>query len=151
MTGRLQNPWALRLSAWILGLTFLAAAWPKVADPPAFAQALHAYRLLPDAALAPLALLLPWLEGILALALISGLARRSAALAALVLLAVFAGALALNLARGNPVDCGCFGAAKPRSAEERLGDMRLAIGRDLLLALFALHLVAMSKAKDAGP
>jgi hypothetical protein len=29
--------------------------------------------------------------------------------------------------------------------------MRLAIGRDLLLALFALHLVAMSKAKDAGP
>ena len=151
MNGWLRNPWVLRLSAWILGGTFLAAAWPKLADPPAFAQALHAYRLLPDAALAPLALTLPWLEGILALALISGLARRSAALAALALLLAFTGALALNLARGNPVDCGCFGSAQPRSADERLADMRLAIGRDVLLALLALHLLAASRRKGAGP
>lgn len=150
--GWLRHPWALRLSAWILGLTFLAAAWPKLADPPAFAQALHAYRLLPEAVLAPLALLLPWLEAILALALISGLARRSAALVALPLLLAFAGALSLNLARGNPVDCGCFGhSANPRSEAERLADMRLAIARDALLALLALHLLAASGTKDEAP
>jgi uncharacterized membrane protein YphA (DoxX/SURF4 family) len=147
----LRHSWALRLSAWILGATFLAAALPKAADPPGFAQALHAYRLVPDSLLAPLALALPWLEAVLALALITGLFRKSAALLALLLLMAFAGALSLNLARGNPVDCGCFQrSAAPRSAAERLADMRLALGRDGLLALLALHLL-LSRREERAP
>ena len=134
----LRNPWIIRIAAWILGAVFLAAALPKIFDPPGFAEVLHAYRLLPDAALSPLALTLPWLELWIALALISGFARRSAALIALGLLLVFMGALALNLARGNPVDCGCFGASPVlRSVAERLGSMRLDLLRDALLALIA--------------
>ncbi|HXC17291.1 MAG TPA: MauE/DoxX family redox-associated membrane protein [Holophagaceae bacterium] len=139
LLAKLRSPWGLRLSAWLLGAVFLAAALPKIADPPGFAEALHAYRLLPDAMLAPLALFLPWLELLAALALITGLARRSAALVALTLLAVFMGALAINLARGNPVDCGCFGASPVvRSVAERLRGMRLDLLRDALLALIAL-------------
>jgi uncharacterized membrane protein YphA (DoxX/SURF4 family) len=146
----LRHPWALRLSAWVLGLTFAAAAWPKVADPPGFAQALHAYKLLPEGLLAPMALALPWLELVLALALIVGLWRRSAALLALLLLAVFAFALAVNLVRGNPVDCGCFRTSGPaRSAAERLADMKLALARDALLALLAVHLLAARREEPA--
>ena len=139
LLSKLRSPWGLRLSAWLLGAVFLAAALPKIADPPGFAEALHAYHLLPDAALAPIALALPWLELWIALALITGLARRSAALIALALLLVFMGALALNLARGNPVDCGCFGASPVvRSVAERLRSMCWDLLRDALLALIAL-------------
>ncbi len=135
---KLRSPWGLRLSAWILGVVFLVAALPKIADPPGFVEALHAYHLLPDAALAPMALVLPWLELLLALALLTGVTRRTAALMTLVLLVIFMGALALNLAHGTPVDCGCFGThANTRSVAERLGDMRLDLARDALLALLA--------------
>lgn len=135
---KLRSPWSVRLSAWLLGAVFLVAALPKLADPPGFAEALHAYRLLPEALLAPVALVMPWLELLLALALLTGLSRRSAALIASTLLLVFMGALALNLARGNPVDCGCFGThTATRSVAERLGDMRFDLVRDALLALLA--------------
>ena len=136
----LRNPWALRLSAWILGGFFLAAAYPKLADPPGFAEALQGYALLPAAALAPLALLLPWVEALAGLALLTGIARRSAALLALALLLVFTGALTLNLARRHPVDCGCFGASRqPKTPDERLRAMRWDLARDLALVLLALH------------
>ena len=135
----LRRPWPLRLSAWILGLTFLAAALPKLADPPGFAEAIHAYRLVPGTLLAPMALFLPWLELLMALALISGLARRGAALLSLLLLLLFMGGIGLNLMQGHPIDCGCFGALPiARTVTERLGSMRLDLLRDGALALLAL-------------
>lgn len=135
---RLRHPWIVRLAAWLLGAAFLAAALPKIADPPGFAETIHAYALVPAAFLAPMALVLPWLEGLLALALLSGVARRSAALLASVLLIVFMGALALDLWRGHPVDCGCFGATTAvRTAEERLMSMRWDLLRDACLLLLS--------------
>ena len=139
----LRKPWSIRLAAWILGATFLAAAVPKIIDPPGFAETIHAYKLVPEAALAPLALVPPWLELALALALITGLARRSAALLTFLMLAVFTAALAINLARGNPVDCGCFGTASiVRSVADRLRSMRLDLLRDA--ALMALSLLVLT-------
>ena len=136
--GALRRPWALRLCVWLLGAAFLAAALPKIADPPGFLEAIHAYRLAPEWALPAMALALPWLELLLALALISGRARRSAALLASLLLAVFMAALATDLARGIPVDCGCFGASPVvRSAAQRLMSMKLDLLRDGALLLLA--------------
>lgn len=125
----------------LLGGVLAAAALPKLLDPPAFAQAIHAYRLLPLAWVNPAALLLPWLELLLALALLGGAWLRAAALWALGLMAVFILALGLNLARGNPVDCGCFGSGAPKPREARLVEMRWALLRDLGLALLALRLL----------
>ncbi len=139
----LRHPWLVRIAAWALGAAFLAAAWPKLADPPGFAEAIHAYALVPTALLAPMALVLPWLEALIALALISGLKRRTASLIASTLLIVFITALALNLWRGHPVDCGCFGATTgARTAAQRLTSMRWDLLRDaglLLLGLFVLR------------
>lgn len=146
----LRHPWTLRISAWILGATFLVAALPKIADPPGFAEALHAYKLLPAALLSPIALTLPWLELLMALALISGWARRGAGLLSLALLLLFMGALAINLARGNPVDCGCFGThVTTRSVTERLTGMRWDLLRDGCLALLAL--TAIRAPRRANP
>lgn len=136
----LGHPWTLRLSRWLLAGVMAAAALPKLADPPGFAQSVSAYGLLPLAAVLPLALVLPWLELLAALALAAGPARRAAAGLVLAMMLAFMGALGLNLARGNPVDCGCFGGARAqRTRAERLVDMKLALLRDLGLALLALH------------
>lgn len=135
------NRWLPHLVGWGLGLVFLAAAFPKIADPPGFAQALHGFALLPARILAPLALTLPWLELWTGLALLAGLARRSAALVALALMLSFSGALGWNLHRGHAVDCGCFGSGAAHTTEERFRDMKLGLGRNLILALLALSLL----------
>lgn len=124
----------------------LFAAVPKIIDPPGFAQSIFAYGLLPMAFVAPLALTLPWLEALTALGLVLGVARRSAAAVILSLLLIFIGGLGFNLARGNAVDCGCFGTSKvQRTKEQRLFDMKLALLRDLGLALLALQVLWASK------
>jgi len=136
----LVHPLVLRISRIALAAVMLFAAVPKLVDPPGFAQTVFAYGLLPMALVAPLALTLPWLEVLTALGLVLGVARRSAAAWILVLMLVFIGALGLNLAKGNPVDCGCFGVSKvQKTKDQRLFDMKMAILRDLGLALLALH------------
>lgn len=149
----LSHPWTLRLMAWTVGLVFLAAAGPKIGDPPAFAQALHGFNLLPEPTLAPLALALPWLESFVGLGLILGLARRSAALLALVLMLTFTAALGWNLQQGHAVDCGCFGSGASKSTEERFRDMKVGLTRNLLLAALALHLLLVvgKRRKDDNP
>jgi uncharacterized membrane protein YphA (DoxX/SURF4 family) len=133
----LLHPKLTLAARMILGLVFLAAALPKVADPPGFAKAIWAYALFPSWALNPLALLLPWLELVCGLALCLGRWIRAATLWISALLLSFSLALAINLARHHPVDCGCFGSAAPRSEPERLVDMRWALLRDVGLLLLA--------------
>jgi len=136
----LVHPLVLRISRGGLAVVMIWAAVPKLGDPPGFAQSIFAYGLLPMALVAPLALTLPWLEALTALGLVLGVARRSAAALILVMLLIFMGGLGFNLAKGNPVDCGCFGASKvQQTREQRLFDMKMAMLRDLGLALLALH------------
>ena len=154
MTARalLLHPWTLRVSRGLLAVVMLSAAIPKLVDPPGFAQSIFAYGLVPMAWAPPLALVLPWLEGLTALGLVMGIARRAAAALILGLMLLFIGALGINLVRGNPVDCGCFGAASPGKApktrDQRLDDMKLALLRDVGLALLALHALARPKESE---
>jgi uncharacterized membrane protein YphA (DoxX/SURF4 family) len=136
---RLDHPWLNVRAQIALGAVFVAAALPKLIDPPGFAEALWNYQLAPAFLIHPAALTLPWLELLCGLALCLGLWARAAAAWAGALLLVFVAALSINLARNHPVDCGCFRTSMAaRSADERVADMRWAILRDLgLLALAA--------------
>ncbi|HJW43968.1 MAG TPA: MauE/DoxX family redox-associated membrane protein [Geothrix sp.] len=129
----------------ILGLVFLLAALPKIADPPGFAKAIWAYELVPAWGLNLLALGLPWLECFAALALVLGFWVRAAALWAGLMLIAFTAALTLNLARRHPVDCGCFGQAAPKTEAARLADMRWAVLRDLGLLLLVAQVLAAGR------
>lgn len=146
---RLAHPWLTLAARLTLGLTFLAAAWPKLMDPPGFAKAIWAYQLVPATLLNPMALVLPWLELVCALALLAGVWVRAATLWVGALLLAFCLALAVNLARHHPVDCGCFGAAAPKTEAQRLSDMRWVLLRDLGLLLLAAQLLAATGAQ--GP
>lgn len=131
----------------VLGLVFIAAALPKLTDPPGFAKSIWAYDLFPAWSLPPLALVLPWLELLCGLALCLGLWIRAAAAWVAVLLLSFALALAINLARRHPVDCGCFGASESRTEAEQLIDMRWLVLRDVGLLLLVLQVLLASDSR----
>ena len=136
MSGGLSSPWLTARVQFVLAAFFAVAGFFKISDPPGFAHEIHNYALLPGAAVNALALFLPWLEVVAGIALFLGIARRSAARLLGILLLVFIVALSINLVRGRPVDCGCFGTAKVQKTDAgRLNDMKLAILRDVGLLL----------------
>ena len=97
------------LLRWALALVFAAAAFPKILQPAEFALAIFRYQLVPYDLVNLLAVFLPWLELVCALALILGCRWRQGALWLLLLmLIVFTTAIGINLYRGIDIACGCF-------------------------------------------
>ncbi len=92
----------------ILGGVFIYASWDKILNPAAFAEAVFKYQLLPSQLINLMALILPWLELILGLLLLSGFWLSGAALGVNLLMIVFLSAIIFNTARGLDIPCGCF-------------------------------------------
>ena len=92
----------------LLGALFIAASVDKIAHPGEFANIIHNYQLLPDSLVNIVAIVLPWLEGLLGFAIITGILLPGAAVLANLLLVTFFSALVFNLSRGLNVHCGCF-------------------------------------------
>jgi len=94
---------------WFMALVFMTAAVGKMRHWREFSGVLANYRLLPTTLVTPLAYALPPVEGALSVALLAGGRSAVPALTAMILLALFGAAMALNLARGRrDIDCGCF-------------------------------------------
>jgi uncharacterized membrane protein YphA (DoxX/SURF4 family) len=97
------------LLAGAFAVLFLSAAFHKLTDPASFGEVLRAYRLVPEA-LARLSLMVGLLECAVGAGLLIGAVRADAALAGSLLLALYATAIAINLARGRRhLSCGCGG------------------------------------------
>ena len=92
-----------------LGGVFLAAGGLKVGHADVFASEIAGFQLLPHPLIAPLALLLPFLELMIGVYLVVGLFTRFAAWFAALEMAVFAAAIASAVLRGISTSCGCFG------------------------------------------
>jgi len=138
----LASPWLTVRVQIALGLFFVAAALPKLVDPPSFAHMVYNYRLVPGAFVNLMALVMPWLELLAGLALILGIWTRVSTGLVGALLLVFIAAISLNLARGNAIDCGCFDVAQAnKTIDERLADMRLDILRDLGMLLMVAQIL----------
>jgi uncharacterized membrane protein YphA (DoxX/SURF4 family) len=104
------------LIAWLvlvlrigLGAVFLSAGALKIGHADDFAGEIAGFELLWHPLIAPLALLLPFLEVLVGLYLIGGLFTRFAAWLAALEMTVFGGAIASAVARGIHASCGCFG------------------------------------------
>lgn len=119
-TQRARRPWLSRLAGIALGAVFVAAAVPKILDPPSFAHEVYNYRLLPGVLVNAAAIALPWIEIVCGLALVLGLWRRAAGTVVAALLVVFVVAVAINLARGHAIDCGCFDVRTSGKTREQL-------------------------------
>lgn len=141
MTRYLTSPWLTVRVQIALGIIFVVAALPKIVDPPSFAHMIYNYHLVPGALINLMALVMPWLELLCGLALILGIWQGTARSIIGALLITFVFAIAINLARGNAIDCGCFDvSAANKTRDERLADMRWVILRDLGLLLMVAQL-----------
>ena len=114
-----------------LGGVFLVAGGLKVGHADVFASEIAGFQLLPHALIAPLALLLPFLEVMIGAYLVLGLFTRFAAWFAAAEMAVFAAAIASAVIRGISTSCGCFGPSDHATTSWP------EVGRDVGLALVA--------------
>ena len=122
--------------ALVLAGVFGAAAIAKLRALDAFVGVVHNYRLVPEPLERPLAYALPIVELAIAAGVLLPAGRAPAALAAAVMLVLFAGAMAINLMRGRrDIDCGCFATVLRQRLSWPL------VARNLLLAAVALPVV----------
>ncbi|ADI83358.1 DoxX family membrane protein [Geobacter sulfurreducens] len=122
-----------------LGAVFLYAAVIKIANPPAFAGNVAAYQLLPYAGNYLVAAILPWIEAICGLLLVTGWRARSAAALVAVMNILFIVLLISTVARGLDIDCGCF-----RQGGEKTSAWT-AIFRDIMLLVAAVFVFRKTK------
>jgi uncharacterized membrane protein YphA (DoxX/SURF4 family) len=103
------KPWVTLACRILMAIVLGYAGYSKVTEPLAAARAVRAYQILPESVVTPVGYGLPFLELILALLLLVGLATRFSGAAAALLMLVFIAGIASVWARGISIDCGCFG------------------------------------------
>jgi uncharacterized membrane protein YphA (DoxX/SURF4 family) len=116
------------------GVIFLYASWGKILDPAGFARMVQNYQLLAPALVHPVAVVLPWVEAVCGLSLVSGAWAGGGLAVFSALMAAFAAALALNAVRGIDVECGCFSVAAGAGS----GQVVEALVRDVVILAVAL-------------
>lgn len=137
----LTHPWLTIRVQIALGIFFVAASLPKLADPPSFAHMVYNYRIVPGVLINLMALTMPWIELLCGLALILGVWKDAARTIIAALLLVFIVAISVNLMRNNAIDCGCFDvSAAGKTHEERIADMHFVVIRDLGMLLMCAQL-----------
>jgi len=105
--------WVLRL---FLGCTFIFASWHKIVSPDQFATILYGYDVFPHEMINVLAIVMPFVELVCGISLITGLLKRSGLLLINAMLVCFIFLIAFNLMRGHEFDCGCFSLGETKGA-----------------------------------
>jgi len=132
----LDSPWTELAARWILGATFLFAAYHKIMAPESFAKAIYSYGLFPEISVNLIAIILPFLELFSGLALIFGVYYRAGVVILSGLLILFTVTLSINLIRGHQFDCGCFYTSGPSS----VSDIVYLLIRDILYLVAGAYL-----------
>ena len=104
----MQNSWVELAFRWILGATFIYSSYDKILSPADFAKIIYGYGLFPAPLINLIAIIVPYLQLVIAFALILGIYPRSAAIIVNALLAAFVILISINLIRGYEFNCGCF-------------------------------------------
>jgi putative oxidoreductase len=107
----LSNRWVVVSSQTVIGVVFLTSGLAKIADVGSFARQIHYFRMLPLPLENLTAIVLPWVELVMALAILLRIRPRAGSVVGVGLMMVFVVAVGAALARGLDIECGCFGTA----------------------------------------
>ncbi len=132
----IDNDYLTMFSRVAIGGMYVIASVYKIVAPITYAKSIWQYHMVPGSLINLMAIILPWLELLIGLALIFGLAYRGAVWWANLLLVVFMIALADTIARGIDIDCGCF-----KAGESATGPAWKALGFDMAALVLALQLL----------
>ena len=108
----IDNDYLTMLSRLIVGGIFIYASFYKIVEPSMFAKSILYYHLVPGPLVNLMAIILPWLEILVGLALVFGVVYRGAVWWANLMLVIFIVALASTIARNLDIECGCFKAGQ---------------------------------------
>ncbi len=139
MKNILSSKYILLLSRLILGMVFIAASVEKIVLPEIFAINVQAYQILPLSFVNLVALIIPWMELLCGVFLVSGTFVRSSSFLLSVLLSLFIIMLVSAIMRGLIIDCGCFGA----SNDSKVGWLRVI--EDIGLLLLGVHIISFTQ------
>jgi uncharacterized membrane protein YphA (DoxX/SURF4 family) len=146
VTWHAAQPWLGTAGRLIVGGVWIAAGALKIGDLTASGRSVVAYRILPFDAAMFLGAALPFLEVVLGVLLVLGLATRVAAVASVILFAVYIAAIASVWARGLRIDCGCFGTGGDLTSDQR-PQYALETIRDIALLLVAGFLAVFPRTR----
>ena len=135
MINFVSNKYLLLLFRLFVGFIFIYAGIEKISDPSAFSTAIYNYKLLPISLVNFLAITLPWIELTAGLLLLFGVYVKENSSIISILLVIFFIAIAVSLARGLNIECGCFGT----SSGSKIGLIKL--GENLVLILMSSLLI----------
>lgn len=144
MTGMLDwkgHPLVSFAARIYLACVFLLACLHKIVDPHAFALDIATYEILPLQLVNLLAIVLPWVELVTGLMLLIGFRTRAAALLISGMMAMFTTAVAIALAKGLDMSCGCF--ASKGAAEDPISWWT--IMRDLSWLALSLYVMVLDR------
>ena len=141
MRSVIDNDWLTLLSRLLLGGAFIYASYYKIIEPASFAKSIWYYHLVPGSLIHLMALILPWLELLVGIGLIVGVAYRGSVAWVNIMLVLFIIALATTIVRGLDIECGCF-----KAAESATGSAWRSLLFDVALLFFSVQLI-YSKSK----
>ncbi len=103
-----NNRWIELLLRCSLGILFIYSSSYKIINPAAFAKIIYGYYLFPHYLINLAAIVLPFIELVAGICLISGIYPKSAAAIISGMLFIFSITLIINRIRGVEFDCGCL-------------------------------------------
>ena len=126
------------LARFILGAVFIYASLDKIADPVTFSTNIDNYHISPIAINNLAALILPWVELIIGLSLITGVFLDGASILTIGLLVFFIFIITQAYMRGISLECGCFKTAVDPSLGDLKQEMLWRIFEDILFLVLAI-------------
>ena len=129
----LSNRVIVVLCRLLLAAIFIYAAVGKVLKPSEFADSVAGFRILPIWTVNLFAIVLPWVELLCGLSLITSIFLRSSVVLLAGLNIIFIAAAASAMARGLSIECGCFTLSR---AHDTVGWNLIA--RDIVFLLICL-------------
>lgn len=133
------------ISRLILGGIFIYASIDKIAFPGDFAKALQAYSFIPEFLINPIAIILPWVELIAGIFLITGMFIRQTTLFISLLLITFLMITTIGFISGTLQECGCFS----KSQFFYTNNIVFITIRDLMLLVISILLFLASKTETS--
>ena len=129
------------LARLTVGGVLIWSGLTKIGHPLEFARAILNYRLFPESLALLGAIVLPWLELLIGLGLITRIFRQGASFLAVCLFGGFIVIITITIFRGINTECGCFG-----SLSRQVG-LPLLIG-DIFLWITSLYLFLLYQKKS---
>lgn len=97
------------VASWLLGVSLIVSSTPHIGNPYFFLGSIYGYQLVGPATGQVIAIVLPFLQMVLALCLLLRLFHSAVYLLTTVMFAIFAVIQTSAKLRGFDISCGCFG------------------------------------------